>query len=170
VLDFEALADRMRYPADLDDAAQREIRRIKARMETERLPKGADASRHLKLGRGGLSDVEWIVQLLQLQHAARVPELRTQSTLAALDAAVGADLIDRHDAAQLRDAWMLASRVRSAITLWTNRTSDLLPTDRDQLEGIARILEYPPGSASLLEEDVLRATRRARAVFERLFA
>ncbi|HEY8319785.1 MAG TPA: bifunctional [glutamine synthetase] adenylyltransferase/[glutamine synthetase]-adenylyl-L-tyrosine phosphorylase [Amnibacterium sp.] len=170
VLDFEELADRMRYPADLDDAAQREIRRIKARMETERLPKGADATRHLKLGRGGLSDVEWIVQLLQLQHAARVPALRTQSTLAALDAAVGARLVSRQDAAQLRDAWILASRVRSAITLWTNRTSDLLPTDRGQLEGIARILEYPPGSASLLEEDVLRATRRARAVFERLFA
>ena len=83
---------------------------------------------------------------------------------------VEARLISRQDAAQLRDAWILASRVRSAITLWTNRTSDLLPTDRGQLEGIARILEYPPGSASLLEEDVLRATRRARAVFERLFA
>ena len=170
VLDFEELADRMRYPAGLDDTAQREIRRIKARMETERLPKGADASRHLKLGRGGLSDVEWIVQLLQLQHATTVPALRTQSTLAALEAAVGARLIDRRDAAQLREAWVFASRVRSAITLWTNRTSDLLPTDRDQLEGIARILEYPPGSASLLEEDVLKVTRRARTVFERLFA
>ncbi|MDQ1530194.1 MAG: [glutamine synthetase] adenylyltransferase / [glutamine synthetase]-adenylyl-L-tyrosine [Microbacteriaceae bacterium] len=170
VADFEALADRMRYPELLDETAQREIRRIKARMETERLPKGADASRHLKLGRGGLSDVEWIVQLLQLQHGARVPALRTQSTLAALDAAVGAGLLARDDAAPLREAWLLASRVRSAITLWTNRTSDLLPTDRSQLEGIARILEYPPGSASVLEEDVLRVTRRARAVFERLFA
>ncbi|MDQ1513527.1 MAG: [glutamine synthetase] adenylyltransferase / [glutamine synthetase]-adenylyl-L-tyrosine, partial [Microbacteriaceae bacterium] len=167
--DFAALADRMRYPAELDETAQREIRRIKARMETERLPKGADASRHLKLGRGGLSDVEWIVQLLQLQHAARLPALRTQSTLEALDAAVGAGLLQRADAAQLREAWVLASRVRSAITLWTNRASDLLPTDRSQLEGIARILEYQPGSASLLEEDVLRTARRARVVFERLF-
>ncbi|MDH2442344.1 bifunctional [glutamine synthetase] adenylyltransferase/[glutamine synthetase]-adenylyl-L-tyrosine phosphorylase [Amnibacterium sp. CER49] len=170
VEDFEALADRMRYPDGLDDAAQREIRRIKARMEGERLPKGADASRHLKLGRGGLSDVEWIVQLLQLRHAARVPGLRTQSTLAALDAALGAGLIDHADAMQLREAWLFASRVRSAITLWTNRTSDLLPVDRAALEGVARILEYPPGSASVLEEDVLRVMRRARAVFERLFA
>jgi glutamate-ammonia-ligase adenylyltransferase len=170
VTDFEALADRMRYPDELDDAAQREIRRIKARMEGERLPKGADASRHLKLGRGGLSDVEWIVQLLQLQHAAEVPALRTQSTLGALDAAVGAGLIDPEDAAALKQAWLFASRFRSAMTLWTNRTSDVLPTDRAALEGIARILEYPPGSAGLLEEDLLRTTRRARVVFERLFA
>jgi glutamate-ammonia-ligase adenylyltransferase len=160
----------MRYPDELDESAQREIRRIKARMEGERLPKGADASRHLKLGRGGLSDVEWIVQLLQLRHAARVPGLRTQSTLAALDVALGAGLLEHADAVQLREAWLFASRVRSAITLWTNRTSDLLPVDRAALEGVARILEYPPGSASVLEEDVLRVMRRARAVFERLFA
>ena len=64
----------------------REIRRIKARVEAERLPRGADATLHTKLGRGGLSDVEWTVQLLQLQHAARVPGLRTTRTLAALAA------------------------------------------------------------------------------------
>jgi glutamate-ammonia-ligase adenylyltransferase len=169
VLDFEALADRLRYPEDLPEASVREIRRIKARMETERLPRAVDPARHLKLGPGGLTDVEWIVQLIQLRFAATVPALRTQSTLGALDAAVAAHLIDRDDAAQLRHAWVLASRVRSAITLWTDRTSDLLPTDRAALEGIARILEYPPGSAAHLEDDLLRATRRARTIFERLF-
>lgn len=169
VEDFAALADRLRYPRLLDDGAVREIRRIKARMETERLPRGVDRVRHLKLGPGGLSDVEWVVQLLQLQHAETVPGLRTQSTLGALDAAVAARLLDRDDAAQLRHAWVLASRLRSAITLWTDRTSDVLPTDRSSLEGIARILEYPPGSAAQLEDDLLRATRRARTIFERLF-
>ncbi|MBW4042328.1 MAG: bifunctional [glutamine synthetase] adenylyltransferase/[glutamine synthetase]-adenylyl-L-tyrosine phosphorylase [Acidobacteria bacterium] len=169
VVDFEALADRMRYPATLDYASVREIRRIKARMETERLPRGVDPTRHLKLGPGGLSDVEWIVQLLQLQHGDRVPGLRTQSTLDALDVAVSEGLVDRDDAAQLRHAWVLASRLRSAITLWTNRTSDVLPTDRAALEGIARILEYQPGSAAQMEDDLLRAARRARQIFERLF-
>ena len=139
-------------------------------METERLPRAVDPTRHLKLGPGGLSDVEWIVQLLQLRSAARVPALRTQSTLGALDAAVGAHLIDRDDAAQLQVAWVLASRLRSAITLWTNRTSDLLPDRSGGAEGIARILEYQPGSAAQLEDDLLRATRRARTIFERLFA
>lgn len=169
VADFTALADRYRYPARMTDAAVREVRRIKARVETERLPKGADPARHLKLGRGSLSDVEWLVQLLQLRHAAAVPALRTTSTLRALDALVAARLIDADDAAILREAWIFASRARSATTLWTSRTSDLLPVDRSALEGVARIMEYPPGSASALEEDYLRVTRRARETYERLF-
>ena len=166
---FEALADDIRYPDDLGDAARREIRRIKARVENERLPLGADPTRHLKLGRGSLSDVEWLVQLLQLQHAAEFPELRTTSTLDALAAATRARLIGATDAETLRTAWVLASRVRSAMTLWANRTADVLSSDRWQLEGVARILAYPPGSSSRLEQDYLAATRRSRAVFERLF-
>src|SRR5690606_21342672 len=132
--------------------------RIKARVESERLPQGADPARHLKLGRGSLSDVEWFVQLLQLQHGAAVPGLRTTSTLRALAAAVEAGLVGEEDAAKLRAAWLIASRARSAMTLWTARTADLLPTDRQQLEGVARLLEYPPGSASRLEETYLRTT------------
>src|SRR6185312_14786542 len=84
--DFIALVDPIRYPSDLSSDQVREIRRIKARVESERLPRGADPARHLKLGRGGLSDVEWLVQLLQLQHAHERPELRTSNTLEALSA------------------------------------------------------------------------------------
>jgi len=167
--EFTELIASVRYPGEIGIQEVREIKRIKARVEAERLPQGADPRRHLKLGRGALSDVEWLVQLLQLQHAARIPTLQTTSTLGALAAAEEAGLVESKDAALLRDAWLLASRVRSALTLWTNRTLDMLPTDRRQLEGIARLLEYPPGSASQLEEDYLRVTRRARQVFERLF-
>jgi glutamate-ammonia-ligase adenylyltransferase len=167
--DFEAMADEVRYPAKLADADVREVKRIKARVESERLPQAADPSRHLKLGRGSLSDVEWLVQLLQLENASRVPELRTTSTLSALAAAEDAGLIARKDAARLREAWILASRARSALTLWTAKTGDVLPRDSRQLEGVARMLRYPPGSASRLEEDYLRTTRLARQVFERLF-
>ena len=85
---FTALADEYRYPAGgIDEASVREIRRLKARMEAERMPRGADPALHLKLGPGGLSDVEWVVQLLQLTHAHDVPGLRTTQTLAALAAA-----------------------------------------------------------------------------------
>jgi glutamate-ammonia-ligase adenylyltransferase len=167
--DFESLADETRYPAAISPADVREVKRIKARVEAERLPQGADPARHLKLGRGSLSDVEWFVQLLQLQHAATVPALRTTSTLRALAAAVEADLVTAEDAAKFRAAWIIASRARSAMTLWTAKTADVLPTDRLQLDGVARLLEYPPGSASRLEEDYLRTTRLARQVFERRF-
>ena len=79
---FVALIDPLRYPAaGLDAAAVREIRRIKARVEAERLPRGVDPARNTKLGPGGLADVEWTVQLLQLQHARTVPGLRTTRTL-----------------------------------------------------------------------------------------
>ncbi|WP_295127829.1 bifunctional [glutamine synthetase] adenylyltransferase/[glutamine synthetase]-adenylyl-L-tyrosine phosphorylase [uncultured Leifsonia sp.] len=167
--DFEAVADEVRYPASIGEQEVREVKRIKARVENERLPQGADPSRHLKLGRGSLSDVEWFVQLVQLQHAAAIPALRTTSTLEALAVAVEHGFIDADDAAKLQDAWLFASRARSAMTLWTNKTADVLPSDRVALEGVARLLEYPPGSASRLEEDYLAVTRRARAVFERSF-
>ena len=166
---FEELADEVRYPASISEADVREVRRIKARVESERLPQGADPARHLKLGRGSLSDVEWFVQLLQLQHGADLAGLRTTSTLRALDAAVAAELVPSADAAKLRAAWLIASRARSAMTLWTAKTADVLPTDRQQLEGVARLLEYPPGGAQELEEDYLRTTRLARQVFERRF-
>ncbi|MGA0566064.1 bifunctional [glutamine synthetase] adenylyltransferase/[glutamine synthetase]-adenylyl-L-tyrosine phosphorylase [Rathayibacter sp. KR2-224] len=167
--DFTELADSVRYPASISDRDVREVKRIKARVENERLPQGADPTRHLKLGRGSLSDVEWLVQLQQLKHAAKSPALRTTSTLGALAACVDLSLLDEADAERLREAWILASRARSAATLWTNKTSDLLPSDRKALDGVARLLEYPPGSATRLEEDYLGVTRRARAVFERLF-
>ncbi|MGO2683093.1 MAG: bifunctional [glutamine synthetase] adenylyltransferase/[glutamine synthetase]-adenylyl-L-tyrosine phosphorylase [Microbacterium sp.] len=166
---FMAMADSIRYPAEVDEQGLREIKRIKARVEGERLPQGADPRRHLKLGPGGLSDVEWLVQLIQLQHAHAVPALRTTSTLDALTAAVEADLLDTEDAELLREAWLLASRLRSAITLRTGRTSDLLPWDRGELDAIARLLGYPERSANDVEEDYLGTTRRARRVFEQLF-
>lgn len=167
--DFDALTEDVRYPAHVGEAEIREIKRIKARVESERLPQGADPARHLKLGRGSLSDVEWLVQLWQLQHGHRVPALRTPSTLKGLEAAEEAGLVSSEDAVKLRAAWLLASRARSAMTLWTSKTVDVLPTDRQQLEGVARLLEYPPGSASRFEEDYLRTTRQARQVFDRLF-
>jgi glutamate-ammonia-ligase adenylyltransferase len=167
--DFRILADRMRYPRRIPETEVREIKRIKARVESERLPQGADPTRHLKLGRGTLSDVEWLVQLAQLRHADSVPALRTPSTLKGLAAAEAAGIIGEDDATKLREAWLLSSRLRSAITLAMNRTSDLMPAEVRQLEGIARLLEYPPGSAAVLDEDFLRITRRSRQVFERLF-
>jgi len=166
---FIALADDVRYPARPALQDLREIKRIKARVENERLPQGVDRSRHLKLGPGGLSDVEWLVQLLQHEHAHDIPALRTTSTVEALEAARAAGLVPDAAAHRLHDAWRLASRLRSANTLLSGQTSDVLPTDRGKLDGIGRLLEYPPRSATLVEEEWLRTARRARRDFEKLF-
>jgi len=167
---FVALIDPLRYPATgLDAAAVREIRRIKARVEAERLPRGVDPARNTKLGPGGLADVEWTVQLLQLQHAAAVPGLRTTRTLAALEAAAAANLLAVEQAETLRHAWRMATRVRNAGLLARGRPGDNLPTDLRELSGSARLLGYPPGAAETLVDDYRRATRRARTVVDAVF-
>ena len=167
--DFLELIDPIRYPETISEQDVREVRRVKARVESERLPRGADPARHLKLGRGGLSDVEWLVQLIQLQHAGKHPELRTTSTVEALDAAAALHLLEKRDAELLAAAWRLASRIRSANVIWSGRASDLLPSSRRDLEAVARWCGYEPGQAGALEEDYLRLSRRARAVFEKVF-
>ncbi len=167
--EFMRLVDRVRYPSVLGELDVREVRRIKARVEAERLPRGADPARQLKLGRGGLSDVEWLVQLWQLEHAHEHAELRTTSTLEALEAARRLELVGAADAALLAGSWRLASRIRSANVIWSGKPSDLLPSSRRDLEAVARWCGYEAGQAARLEEDYLGLTRRARVVFERLF-
>ena len=168
---FTRMIAEFRYPLDgISPAAVREIRRIKARMEAERIPRGADRALHVKLGPGGLSDVEWTVQLLQLQHAHAVPSLRTTRTGTAMDAAVQAGLLAAEDAAQLTAAWELAARIRNAIVLVGGRPGDTLPARHAELTAVARLLGYPPGDAAqALEQDYRRAARHARTVMERLF-
>ncbi len=167
---FVALAERLRYPdGGIDRAAVREIRRIKARVEAERLPRGADPASHLKLGRGGLADVEWVVQLLQLQHAYATPGMRTTRTLAALEAAADAGLIAGEDAEVLATAWRLATRLRDAVVLVRGRPGDTLPSAPRELAAIARVLGYRPGESGKLLDDQRRVARRARAVMERIF-
>jgi glutamate-ammonia-ligase adenylyltransferase len=168
--EFVRLVDPIRYPdGGLSDHDIREVRRVKARVEAERLPRGADPALHTKLGRGGLADVEWTVQLIQLQHAYAVPGLRTTGTLSALRAAAAADLLTASDVEALEHAWRLVSRVRDGIMLSRGRPGDSLPTDVRELAGIARAVGYPAGRVGDLLEDYRRATRRARAVVERVF-
>ena len=166
---FVELIDPYRYPATFTPEQVQQIRRMKARVENERMPHGADRTRQLKLGRGGLSDVEWLVQLVQLRHAHAVPGLRTTSTLKALNAAVEAGLVEAADAEILSGAWLLATKIRGGNVLRGVRQSDTLPSGRADLEAIARWCGYPAGSARALEEDYLRQTRNARKVYERLF-
>jgi glutamate-ammonia-ligase adenylyltransferase len=166
---FVELIDQYRYPEVIEQAAVVEIRRIKARVEVERLPQGADPKRHLKLGRGSISDVEWLVQLFQLKYASANPQIQTPHTLPALEQMEACGLINNSDARVLKEAWVLSSSIRSNAMLYLNKRTDVLPLDRQQLEGISRLNGYPRGGASSLEQDYLAATRRGRAVFEKLF-
>ena len=167
---FTELIDPLRYPdkgISEDDVV--EVRRIKARVDTERLPRGADPYTHFKLGRGGLSDIEWTVQLLQMQWAGRVPGLRQPATLPALAAAVEAELISAEDADVLGEAWRLVSRMRNAATLVRGKATDALPTDPKERAALASVLGYALSDTDRMVNDYLRTTRRAHAVVDRIF-
>ncbi|MEU4478802.1 bifunctional [glutamine synthetase] adenylyltransferase/[glutamine synthetase]-adenylyl-L-tyrosine phosphorylase [Micromonospora sp. NPDC023966] len=165
--EFEAMVDPVRYPADgLTREQVVEIRRIKARVETERLPRGADPATHTKLGRGGLADVEWAVQLLQLRHAGRLAALRGTGTLAALAAARDAGLVDPDDAAEMAAGWTLAAQVRNALMLVRGRAGDQLPRHGVELAGVVRLLGGDDPGEFL--DEYLRAGRRSRAAMERV--
>jgi len=159
----------VRYPAALTDEALKQMRMLKARMESERLPRGIDPRRHLKLGPGGLSDVEWTIQLLQLRHAHAHESLRTTQTLEAIAAARSAGILAHGDARALTDAWRLATELRGAIALRGRPgDADALPGDYRDLSVLASIMGLAE-SGQVLDERYTRAARRARAVTERLF-
>src|SRR5215472_2545257 len=111
-------------------------------MEAERMPRGLDPVLHLKLGPGGLSDTEWVAQLLTLRYAGEVPALRTTRTMQALAAARDAGLLAAADEAALAASWLLATRIRNATLLVTGRAGDVLPTSQPDLAGVARLLGY----------------------------
>jgi glutamate-ammonia-ligase adenylyltransferase len=163
--------DPIRYPEDgLDESKVREIRRIKARVDSERLPRGADPATHTKLGRGGLADVEWTLQLLQLQHAHEHDELRDPSTVEGLRAAARIGLIGEDDAEVLIEAWTLAMRCRNAVMLVRGKAGDQLPRQTREMAAVAAALGYPPSvETGEVLDDYLRVTRRARGVVERVF-
>ena len=133
------------------------------------MPKGADPATHTKLGRGGLADIEWTIQLLQMRYAGELPSLRTPRTLTAVAAAREAGLLAEHDADILTEAWRMVSRVRNAVTLARGRSADQLPDDVRERMAVARILDYPVGRTEELVNDYLRVTRLARGVVERVF-
>ncbi|HLK95882.1 MAG TPA: bifunctional [glutamine synthetase] adenylyltransferase/[glutamine synthetase]-adenylyl-L-tyrosine phosphorylase [Nocardioidaceae bacterium] len=168
--EFSAMIDPFRWRAGgLDASAETEIRRIKARVDAERLPRGADPSTHVKLGPGGLSDVEWTVQLLQLRHAAGVEGLRTTATLPALEAAVDAALLDRSDAEALAAAWRLAQRLRNVMMLVRGKPADSLPHNPRNRAGVAYLLGRGPEGFEAVDDEWRRTARRARAVVDRVF-
>ena len=167
---FLLLIDKTRYPSGgVSTEAVQEIRRIKARVDAERLPRGADPNTHTKLGRGGLADIEWTVQLLQLRFAHRIQALHNTSTLDSLDAIGAAELIAEGDVDLLRQAWLTATKARNALVLVRGKPSDQLPGPGRQLNAVAVAAGWPNDDGSEFLDNYLRVTRRAKAVVRKVF-
>ncbi|BBZ29191.1 glutamate-ammonia-ligase adenylyltransferase [Mycolicibacterium madagascariense] len=169
-LRFLLMVDRVRYPpGGVSTDAVFEIRRLKARIDAERLPRGADPNTHTKLGRGGLADVEWTVQLLQLRYAHQIPALHSTSTLDTLNAIGAAELIAEGDVDLLRQAWLTATRARNALVLVRGKPTDQLPGPGRQLNAVAVAAGWRNGDGGEFLDNYLRVTRRAKGVVLRVF-
>ena len=167
---FLLMADGTRYPAGgVSVAAVQEIRRVKARIDAERLPRGADPNTHTKLGRGGLADIEWTVQLLQLRYAHAIPELHNTSTLDSLNVIGAAQLLPEGDVDLLRDAWLMATRARNALVLVKGKPTDQLPGPGRQLNAVAVAAGWENGDGGEFLDNYLRVTRRAKTVVRKVF-
>jgi glutamate-ammonia-ligase adenylyltransferase len=166
---FLEVADAVRYPEQLSADAVREVARLKGRMERERMPKNVDRTLHLKLGPGGLTDVEWAAQVLQLQCGSAVPDLRTTSTLDALEAARAADVLDDEDAAVLCDGWRWAVKLRNAVVLTTGKALDALPTGERALGRVAQAIGYSSEDGPTLVEEHRERSRRVREAVDEVF-
>lgn len=167
---FLLMVDKTRFPpGGVSAEAVQEIRRVKARVDAERLPRGADPNTHTKLGRGGLADIEWTVQLLQLRHAHKVPALHSTSTLDTLNAIGAAELIAEGDVELLRQAWLTATRARNALVLVRGKPTDQLPGPGRQLNAVALAAGWDSDDGGEFLDNYLRVTRRAKAVVRKVF-
>lgn len=167
----EALVSRTRhlaFPERLSQAAIAEIRHLKVRMEKERIPRGTDPRRNLKLGPGGMSDIEFAAQMLQLRHAHHLAFLQVPGTTAAIDGARVAEVISEDDARHLIDAYSFLSRLRNRLFFIAGRPVDALPTKPEELEALGISLGFTDQPRQELEEAFLKMTRRSRIVCERV--
>lgn len=158
---FAASVERFVFANPLSSGEIREIRRLKARMERERVPRREDPEFHLKLGRGSLSDVEWTVQLLQLERGLPGP-----ATLSALAALEERGALGRAEATALRESYLFCEATRDRLFLVLGEDSDALPSAPERLARLARSLDRSPTE---LREEYRRVTRRARRVMEDRF-
>lgn len=156
----------MVYPSRLPQRYEAEMSAMKRRIERERL-KQEERHRDLKLGPGGLTDIEFLVQLMQMRHGARHPQLRGGGVLKALRTLSGIGLLPESEAEELMSAYRFALRTRNALHLLGHASQNVMPLPGAELERLARRLGYENGGA--LVEEHQRLAAAARRIFEARF-
>jgi [glutamine synthetase] adenylyltransferase / [glutamine synthetase]-adenylyl-L-tyrosine phosphorylase len=156
------------FPMRMESAALTEIRHLKARMERERIPRGTEPRRQLKLGPGGLSDVEFAVQLLQMRNGGKDEGLRTTNTKEAIQVARQLELLNGEDGDQLLAGYSLLEQVRNHLFLMAARPVDVLPVKPEELEALGIAMGFQEQPRQEVEEAYLRTTRRIRRIAEPL--
>ncbi len=168
--EVEAARQEFVYGRGLTAAEIGEIAAMRRRMENEI---GAEDKTRLniKQGRGGLVDVEFLVQMMALSHGHRSPELRVRDTMGLLEALDGLHLRAPADAAVLEDDYRFLARLENRLRIESDRPAWAVPTSVAALRPLARRMgfEGANGAARMLAE-LAKRRDRIRAIFERYFA
>src|SRR6266498_4238866 len=169
---FVAEAARRVYPERFDPATVTAVRHMKARVESSRAAR-AGGELQVKLGPGGLRDIEFAVQLLQLVHGRHDPALRSGTTLVALERLTAAGFVGRADAAQLADAYRFLRTVEHRLQLADERRTHTIPAGAAERSWLARTMRYPEGpeesALERFEADRRRHAVTVRGIHEKLF-
>ena len=142
-----------------------EISRLRERMEQE-LAKEATKGKNVKLGFGGLADIEFVVQILQLMHGKKFKRLRQTNTLSALKNFVALGLVDQGMAEELQDSYLFLRNLECVLRIIRDTPTNNLPKKSNELAPVARLLGYEGDSAEILAGTLLvdydRHTQRVR--------
>jgi glutamate-ammonia-ligase adenylyltransferase len=166
---FEALAADFAYPESLPIEHVAEIRKMRVRIEKERV-KPADAGRFaFKLGYGSLADVQFAVELALMRYGGQHEEVRSRGTLDALQKLAAARLIEDSVALALSEAFVFLSDVKNALEVDRRLHAEVVPASPEEQVALARRLGYEEYPRQSFLEDYRRITRRARLAMERVF-
>ena len=158
------------YGTGTDAAARDEIRRLRTRMEVE-IAKEREGSFNIKTGRGGMVDVEFLVQYLQLTNGHGHPALRSTNTLAALKAIMGEGLLDATEGEVLLSGYKFLRRMENRLRIFHDYSINDLGGSRDYLDKLARRLGYDPKlrhPGDQLLRDYEQTTEGIRGVYDRV--
>ena len=169
-LRFELNAADFAYPPDgLTHDRVAEIRHMRERIERERVRPPEAGKFHFKLGYGSLADVQFAVELSLMRFGGVHPEVRSRSTLDAIERLAAARLIPDAAAHALGEAFVFLSDVKNALEVDRRLHAEALPASAEEQAALARRLGYEEYPRQSLLDDYLRITRRTRRTMDRLF-
>ncbi len=151
---FIRAAHQFVYRDKFEYASLIEISRLRERMEQE-LAKESTKGKNVKLGFGGLADIEFAVQILQLMHGKKFARLRQTNTLSALQSFVTPGLIDQSIAEELRDSYLFLRNLECALRIIHQTPTNTLPKDNRETASLARLLGYEGDAAETLAAALL---------------
>lgn len=161
--EFLEVIQPFRYPRSLGVGLLREMAEMKARIERE-VVRAGEIDRNVKLGRGGIREIEFVAQTLQVLHGGRNPFLQTHQTLQALPKLASYELLESSDAACLVDAYQFLRDVEHRLQMEDHRQTHTLPASEEGLQWIARLMGFDDQSE--FQGALTRHTRAVRRVYE----